>query len=166
MKPPSQPVEYPETDLPAAEFRRRYGDLIKRKLEELRSAWEVTRDPRLIVDAVWLCRTCGYRRPTWLKDAAAKFPSKKIAVSTYRLHPTRDDSDIGQPPRGRRNVSRLVRERAEQLPNVASYASKRKLAKAILKQHPDLDLSLERTERAVTPVWQRLHPHKNKKLTK
>jgi hypothetical protein len=85
--------------MPAVEFRRRYGHLIKRKLEGLRSAWETTHDPCLIVDAMWLCRECGYRRPSWLREVAPKhaIDMGRVNADVYGWVWEKKNEPIGRP---------------------------------------------------------------------
>jgi hypothetical protein len=54
-------------------FRRDHAVLIEQKLEKLRRAWEAKRDPGVVVDAMWLCDTVKWPRPSWLEQAAPKF---------------------------------------------------------------------------------------------
>ena len=81
MKPPDKVVEYPDTDMPAREFRRRCGRLTKQKLETLRRIWEdgqpgirAKHDPGVAEAAMWFCDDIGWPKPPWLKKVAARFP--------------------------------------------------------------------------------------------
>jgi hypothetical protein len=54
-------------------FQREHGPLIAQKLKALRQAWQATRDPRIVVDAIWLVDILQLPRPPWLNQAAPEF---------------------------------------------------------------------------------------------
>jgi hypothetical protein len=100
MKPPLPRIRLPRQP----SFRRKHGALIEQKLEELRCVWETKRDPRVVVDAMWLCDTVKRPRPLWLEQAAPKF-AKGQAVNMGRL----DVGEVGKVIFRRRTGSRLGR---------------------------------------------------------
>jgi hypothetical protein len=175
---PREPIEYPKSDLPAMEFRRRYGARIKRKLGELRCIWETTNDPCIVVDAMWLCDGCAYPRPPWLRKLASKFPIDMGMVDSYdrfdrvflrdgRWH--KDNRDIGKRP-GRYSIAMLVQRMARQELRAGYSRSKPKLAELISeklsKDSNGPQLSPDRVERHITSVWGAFHPHRSRATTK
>jgi hypothetical protein len=87
----------------------------------------------------------------------------QLVAHMRRLHYIWDDSDIGQPPRGRRTAKPFALQRAEDKLKAGYSKTKKALAEEISKEieqhyrHTDgLTMCWENVYDVITPVWQRL----------
>jgi hypothetical protein len=107
------------------EIRTKYEE----KLEACRLAWEKSRDPRAVVDAMWWADNLQQPRPAWLEQVAAKFPSDIGFVNAMHIHASMGPR--GTPQRHWGPVQ--YAEYAIQMlyPNVPENISRRKLVKEV-----------------------------------
>lgn len=68
----------------------------EQRLEVYRRAWEDSRDPRSVVDAMWLTENLQQPIASWLKEAAAKFPVDMGFVNVMHIPASAGPRDTPQ----------------------------------------------------------------------
>jgi hypothetical protein len=118
-----EPTEVAEGVPP--ELRARF----EQKLEACRRAWEDSRDPRAVVDAMWLVETGCQPTPPWLKKAAAKFPSDMGVVNVMHMQAS---AGPGETPQGHWGPFQFAQYGIQKLrPNASGNISRSRLVEDV-----------------------------------
>ena len=122
---PAEAKKPPQKELPSEAHAR-----FEQKLEAYRRAWEDSRDPCAVVDAMWLTENLQQPVPSWLKKATAKFPADMGLVNVMRIQASVGPRGTPQRHWGPFQFAQYAIQTLH--PNVSGNVSRRKLVKDVV----------------------------------